>query len=81
MLKIALNCLVSSKIVDIKILINANLKELDDDNVTIFGLIVTLNLTDKGFALDVGGKSYLADGISQKLDLTNFFSHTTELIA
>lgn len=80
MLKIARNCLVSSKIVDMKILINVNLKEIDDENVTIFGLIVTLNLTDKGFSLDVGGKSYFADSFSQKLDLTNFLSHTTELI-
>ena len=38
-----------------KILINGNLKELDEDNVTISALIVTLNLTGKRLAIEKNG--------------------------
>ena len=39
-----------------KILINGNLKELDEDNVTISALIVTLNLTGKRLAIEKNGE-------------------------
>jgi sulfur carrier protein len=39
-----------------KILINGNLKEFDDDNVTISALIVTLNLTGKRLAIEKNGE-------------------------
>lgn len=39
-----------------KILINGNSKELDEDNVTISALIVTLNLTGKRLAIEKNGE-------------------------
>jgi sulfur carrier protein len=38
------------------IFINGNLKQLQDDNVTISSLIVTLNLTGKRLAIEKNGE-------------------------
>ena len=38
------------------IFINGNLKQLDNENVTILALIVTLNLTGKRLAIEKNGE-------------------------
>ena len=38
------------------IIINGNLKQLDRENVTIFALVVTLNLTGKRLAIEKNGE-------------------------